>query len=108
MPAAKKSTGSLRCSGELTIRTIRAIHQSLCAELQKHNAVVLDTADASDADLVFVQLVESARLTASRQSKKLTMAAPATGALLDVLKRGGFAGDKSSSMFWLHTNTCGD
>jgi hypothetical protein len=103
MPAGKKNTESLRCSGELTIRTISTIHQSLCAEFQKHNAIVVDTANAGDVDLAFVQLIESARLAANRQSKKLSLAAPATGALLDVVKRGGFAGNESGSMFWLHS-----
>jgi hypothetical protein len=104
MPVGKKSTGSLRCCGEQTIRTIRALHQSLCAEFQKHNAIVLDTAEAGDVDLAFVQLVESARLTASRKSKKFSLAAPATGILLDVLKRGGFVSSESNSAFWLHTS----
>lgn len=104
MSDGKKSTGSLRCFGDLAIQNIGAIHQSLCAEFQKHNTVVLEIADANDIDLTFVQLVEAARLTASRKSKKFTLAAPATDVLLDVLTRGGFIDNKPSSEFWLHSS----
>lgn len=105
MAARTKGRRSLRCSGELTIRTVSETHQALCKELQSRDEIELDFAEASDVDLTFVQLIESARLTALRQSKKLALAAPAGGILLDVLKRGGFVGQgASNSAFWLHNS----
>lgn len=102
MTARAKGRKSLRCAGDLTIRTVSATHDALCREFQSRDEITLDLAQAGDIDLTFVQLVESARLTASRQSKKLSLSAPASGALLDVLERGGFIGQGSSgSTFWL-------
>jgi hypothetical protein len=102
MTARAKGRRSLRCAGDLTIRTASATHEALCSEFQSRDEITLDLAQTGDVDLTFVQLVESARLTAIRQSKKLSLVATASGALLDVLERGGFVGPGTSgSAFWL-------
>ncbi len=104
MAGKKSNRASLRCSGDLTIRTVRATHEAFCAEFKARDEVILDITKESDIDLTFVQLIEAARLTAARQSKKLSLARPATGVLLDVLKRGGFVETATDAAFWLHSD----
>lgn len=60
-------------------------------------------ADDAAVDLTFVQLMESARRTARDGGRSFSLAAPATGPLLETLERGGFlAGDDTARReFWL-------
>ena len=51
------------------------------------------------ADLTLVQLLLSARKAAERDGKRLTLAVPASGALLDALTRGGVLA--AADPFWL-------
>ncbi|WFS03605.1 hypothetical protein [Rhizobium tumorigenes] len=58
----------------------------------------------AEADLSFVQLIESARMDARAAGKRMRLASPATGSVLKVLKRGGFTDAQSAedAQFWLH------
>jgi ABC-type transporter Mla MlaB component len=104
MPADNQSGTKLSFSGEMTIQTIEAAYRSLSEKFRSDDSVVIDVSEVGDADLTFVQLIEAARRTAAAQSKTLALAAPASGALLAVLERGGFLpeGDGKAATFWLH------
>ncbi len=90
-------------SGDLTIKGIEAIHAQLLAEMQLHSNIILNITDVVEADLTFVQLVESARSTAARNGGRLTLRAPVAATLRAVLERGGFLdpADPTRTQFWL-------
>jgi ABC-type transporter Mla MlaB component len=93
MPEAEVSQGSHRVTfgGALTVRHADQIHESFVDALRQSRHVVVDCAQASQVDLSFVQLVLSARRTAEAAGKRLSLAEPAAGDLLDVLRRAGLA-----------------
>jgi hypothetical protein len=59
--------------------------------------------DVTEADLTFVQLIESARRSAMESERSIQLRHPAEGAVLQVLQRGGFLdpGDPDRAAFWL-------
>lgn len=88
----------------LTIRHAAALKEMLLAALDRTDAVELAIDENAEADLSFVQLIESARLQASLRSKSLRLASPAGGQVLKTLRRAGLTTDMSSQSraFWLH------
>lgn len=91
-------------SNTLNIRNIAEIHASIVAALSNNSSIVINVEEGLDADLSFVQLVESARREAKAQNKKVSLAAPAAGSVLKVLERAGLieAFDREDAKFWLH------
>jgi hypothetical protein len=55
-------------------------------------------------DISFIQMIEAARIHAGTAGKSIALAQPATGALLETLRRGGFLEGMSAddAKFWLH------
>jgi hypothetical protein len=88
----------------LTIRTISSVRDDLLQALQEQDHVIVELPTDAQGDLSFLQLMESARIYAGTAGKRLALAAPVEGRLLDLLKRGGFAEDMSAddAGFWLH------
>ncbi len=84
------SGARLALDGELTIRTIEAIHARLTDALAAGGDLLIDTTHATQVDIAFIQLVLAARRSAAAAGTSLTLAAPAGGALRDALARGGF------------------
>ena len=98
--------GRIRLSGQQTLRNCEQLQATLLAALASRRPVVVDAAAVSEADLSAVQALLAARRTARAQGTPFTLAAPASGALLDVLRRGGFVADDGSggrpdADFWL-------
>lgn len=93
MPEAEVSQGTYRVTfgGALTVRHADQIHESFVDALRQHQHIVVDCGQASQVDLTFVQLVLSARRSADAAGKRLSLAEPAAGDLLDVLRRAGLA-----------------
>lgn len=91
----------VKMSGDLTIRGIGEAHAQLLAAVRKHATVVLQIDEEAQADLTLVQLIQSARRSAHEGKRRLDLAAPAAGGLLDVLRRGGFAETGDQRAFWL-------
>lgn len=90
-------------SGDVTISNIETAYADLGATLRQDGAVVMDLSGVTDADLTFVQLIESARRKAVETGRGLALRHPADGAVLEVLQRGGFLDDETSdrAKFWL-------
>jgi anti-anti-sigma regulatory factor len=90
-------------AGEVTISNIGEAHEQLGALLREQQAVTIDVEDLTETDLTFVQLLESARRKAGENGGRLSLNKPAAGALLEVLRRGGFLDDDTSdrAQFWL-------
>jgi hypothetical protein len=84
----------------LTIRQARETADAISAALATNEAVSLVLPDVGPFDLAFVQVVEAARLEAAARGQRLSLAAPASGDLLQLLERAGFAAAPSTSTFW--------
>ena len=94
----------LRVWGNLTIATIGQFHQELTTAVSSLSRVEIEVDDDAEFDLTLIQLIESARRTASTTECELVLTSPASGALLAMLERGGFVpkGAIESRNFWLH------
>jgi hypothetical protein len=98
--------GRLVLDGNRTIRSAELTYAQLSEMTARHAVVEIDCGAAQDADLSLVQLILAARMSAQRAGKTVVLARPASGALLDVLQRGGFLSavtDKATAdqAFWL-------
>ncbi len=103
---ASADIGRLELSGAQTIRVIDDIQAKLRELVSVHTRIEIDCAALTEADLSLVQLLLAARDSAEKSGKTIALAAPATGALLNVLSRGGFvdpAGGPATADagFWL-------
>jgi anti-anti-sigma regulatory factor len=89
--------------GDVTVSNITQAHDELGAVLRQDGPVVVDIDGVSETDLTFVQLLESARRKAAETGRDLTLRHPAGGAVLEVLRRGGFLDNETSerAQFWL-------
>jgi hypothetical protein len=89
----------------LTVRDIIAVRTKLSQALSGTEPVVISVPPEASVDISFVQLVEAARTQAIAHGKTISMEAPATGKLRDVLERGGLLTDAKDSdiQFWLQT-----
>ena len=90
-------------SGDMTISNIEVAYADLDAALRQDGPVVMDVSGITETDLTFVQLMESARRKAAEAGRDFALRHPADGAVLEVLRRGGFLGDDTSerAKFWL-------
>ena len=88
----------------LSIRNISELNQKITESFQSNYSVFLDIGENAEADLSFVQLVESARRFAKASGKTIALASPAGGHVLKVLERAGFveAFNREDAQFWLH------
>ena len=94
-------TTVLTVTGDLTIRGVSALHEQFSDSLRDYSEVKVSIADHSAVDLTFIQLVESARRTARETDRTFSLADPASGPLLDALRRGGFLRSGDQREFWL-------
>jgi ABC-type transporter Mla MlaB component len=76
--------------GAMTLREADAVRSRLLEAMSMHDTVEIDCSAVTGADVSFIQCLIAARRTAAASGKRLSLAAPAQGALLDALVRGGF------------------
>ena len=88
-------------SGDLTVRTIDAAYQKLSLAIRDDFKVRLSVAEDATVDLTFIQLIEAGRRAAREAGRELALAAPASGSLLETLRRGGFLEAADHREFWL-------
>ena len=81
------ATDHLKFSGPLTVRAAKQIRARLTDALRQYPAVTIDCSGATEVDLSFIQLILSARKSASAAAKTLSLAQPADGALLEALRQ---------------------
>lgn len=95
MIACRRDNG-LAAAAELAERLLQALAEA--------SDVVIDTAPVAAADISFVQVIESARLTAVAQGTALRLAAPAGPALRQVIEVAGllWTQDPADRAFWFH------
>ena len=92
----------IELSGELGIREVGDVHARLTLALQADPVLAAIIDENAVVDLSFVQLLESARRTATEAGGSFSLAAPASGDLLEVLQRGGFIQSAQGRAFWLN------
>ena len=97
------SKTAISFAGEVTISNIGAARDNVGAALRENDSVVVDIAAIDETDLTFIQLIESARRKAAETGRDFRLHRPADGAVLEVLRRGGFLDDETSerAKFWL-------
>ena len=100
MDKQSETTGELRLAGPLTIRRAAELKDLLIASLADHQTTTLDVPDEAEADISFVQLLLSARVSARSSGRQIMLKRPAGGALNDVLVRGGFLAGEAAE-FWM-------
>jgi MFS superfamily sulfate permease-like transporter len=82
------------------IQTIGQIHNDLKQAFERGGNIRLKLDAVTDADLTFVQLVESARRSAASEGKSFAVT-PAPDSLRELLERGGFVSSPEDRSFWL-------
>ncbi len=92
---------SLELAGDLSIRGIDAAHGLLINAFKEDGDVLVSVAADAIVDLTLVQMMEAGRKTAYGSSRGFRLAAPASGALLETLGRGGFLESPVDRDFWL-------
>jgi hypothetical protein len=104
LEAVEKYQNVIHLPITLAIKNISEIHKNIHLHFAENSDIVLDIPAEAEADLSFVQLVESARMDARAAGKTLRLNAPVTGSVLKVLQRGGFIDALSAddAQFWLH------
>jgi hypothetical protein len=92
---------------ELSIGSLAAFKLELLAAIERNDVLSLDVeAGAARADVASVQFIVAARHFAEIKGKAIRLAAPAHGALLEVLENAGFvSADAGERTFWLHQET---
>jgi hypothetical protein len=101
VPTPRSNVATVDFGGDLTIRGIGEAHDQLRAALGGGGGVVARIDPTASVDLTFVQLLESGRRAAAEAGLSLALAAPAEGALLEILTRGGFVESAGQRAFWL-------
>lgn len=90
-------------SGKITLPNIAEAHTTLLQVLDRDAPASIDIDGVTEADLSFVQLIESARRAFAERGRALSLLRAAGEAVLPVLRRGGFLdpSDPSRASFWL-------
>jgi hypothetical protein len=99
MPASAKNT--LVFSDDLTIKAISLERERILSMVTGGGQLVVAIGTDADVDLTFVQLIVAADRTARAAGGSLALAEPATGKLLETLRRGGFVETPDQCAFWL-------
>jgi ABC-type transporter Mla MlaB component len=99
-------TDHLKLGGPLTVRLAKQIRARIIEALGQFPSVTIDCSGATEVDLSFIQLILSARKSASASAKTLSLAQPADGALLEALRQAGLVAPAdrepvADQTFWL-------
>lgn len=102
--AHQLATAPLDVGKNLTIAHAAALRKLLLSELEARPLLEIALPEDAEMDLSFIQVMESARLSAALQDKQISMRTPADANLMRLLERAGFTTDMSSESraFWFH------
>jgi anti-anti-sigma regulatory factor len=93
-------------SGSIDVKSVQNSFQRLedafAGALGTGLSLAIDLSEVVDADVTFVQLMESARRTAAQTGIAIRLCAPAQDAVLQTLQRGGFLTEPpdARTLFW--------
>jgi hypothetical protein len=104
MNTSTHSEARLALPANLTVRAIISAREDLLKFMDAHDAATIALADDVQVDISFIQMIEAARIHAETVGKRIALSQPATGALLETLRRSGFLEGMSAedAKFWLH------
>ncbi|NEJ70426.1 hypothetical protein GR197_07710 [Rhizobium phaseoli] len=104
MDTPKQYYESINLPEVLSIRTVSELHSKLTGEFHGRDTIIISIPEGAEADLSFVQLIESSRRQAKSKGKTFKLSSPASGSVLKVLERAGFieSFDQEDENFWLH------
>ncbi|MBX5203325.1 STAS domain-containing protein [Rhizobium sp. NZLR1] len=104
MDTPKQYYESINLPGVLSIRNVSELHSKISNEFHSRDTIIVSIPEGAEADLSFVQLIESSRRQAKSQGKTFRLSSPASGSVLKVLERSGFieSFDQEDANFWLH------
>ena len=95
---------SINLPDVLSIRNVSELYSKITDEFHSRDSIIVSIPEGAEADLSFVQLIESSRRQAKAEGKTFKLSTPASGSVLKVLERAGFieSFDQEDSKFWLH------
>ncbi|PDS32810.1 STAS domain-containing protein [Rhizobium phaseoli] len=104
MDTPKQYCESINLPEALSIRTVSELYSKFADAFQGRDTIVIGIPESAEADLSFIQLIESSRRQAKAEGKTFKLSAPVRGSVLKVLDRAGFIDsfDQEDSKFWLH------
>ncbi len=90
-------------AGVIDVRSVQDSFEKLRAAAATGAALHIDLAQVTEADLTFLQLIESARRTAREAGTVVRLSDPAPDHLRETLRRAGFLSDPPDerTRFWL-------
>ncbi|MBX5158575.1 MULTISPECIES: STAS domain-containing protein [unclassified Rhizobium] len=104
MDTPKQYYESINLPGVLSIRNVSELLSKIFNEFHSRDTIIVSIPEGAEADLSFVQLIESSRRQAKSHGKTFRLSSPASGSVLNVLERSGFieSFDQEDANFWLH------
>lgn len=104
MDTQNQYSDSISLPDVLSIRNIAELYSRISDEFRNNNLITIAIPEGAEADLSFIQLVESARRQAKAQGKTFKLSSPVQGPVLKVLERAGILEtfDQEDTKFWLH------
>lgn len=104
MDTQKQYYESINLPDALSIRYASELCSKIADEFHSRDTIIISIPDSAEADLSFVQLIESSRRQAKAKGKTFKLSSPASGSVLKVLERAGFieSFDQEDANFWLH------
>jgi anti-anti-sigma regulatory factor len=84
---------TLRLAGELTVRDGAALHQQLGQACGAAGDVVLDLGGATEVDVCLLQLLVAAKASLAAGGRRLVLAPPPAGPVLEAMQRAGMPED---------------
>ncbi|QND16635.1 hypothetical protein HB775_01230 [Rhizobium leguminosarum bv. trifolii] len=95
---------SINLPDVLSIRNVSELYSKFTDEFHGNDTIIISIPEGAEADLSFVQLIESSRRQAKTKGKTFKLSSPASGSVLKVLERAGFieSFDHEDAKFWLH------
>ncbi|MBY5335187.1 hypothetical protein HFO99_14775 [Rhizobium leguminosarum] len=104
MDTQKQYYESINLPNVLSIRNMSELYSKLNDEFHSRDTIIISIPDGAEADLSFIQLIESSRRQAKIERKTFELSLPASGSVLKVLERAGFieSFDREDAKFWLH------
>ncbi|MGR9247795.1 STAS domain-containing protein [Rhizobium leguminosarum] len=104
MDTPKQYCESINLPDVLSIRNVSGLYSKFNDEFHSNDTIIISIPEGAEADLSFVQLIESSRRQAKAKGKTFKLSSPAGGSVLKVLERAGFieSFDHEDAKFWLH------
>lgn len=98
---------SVSISGSIVIGNISDVRDLILRAFDQKKPITIDISRVTEADITLPQLIESARRSAAIEEREIRLSQPAEGAVLQLLRRGGFldTSDPARVDFWLQGTT---